>query len=226
MPIIVVVAILAVAAIGWFGFGAPYLAKQAKQKQDALEAQQKAEQETKEAAAEAARAKKASWKLDLAGAKFPERHASGKHNGADFTVENTVFQGGALVLLQTTGTPRQFVISIPLKTGETLSGKTFNVASTATNAVQPRVVLNWRDDPAKAPSKETFAKGYAMKLEFGTLADSKLPGKIYLCVPDAEQSFVAGNFQIGPKTASPTSVAPAAPAAVDPNAGRAPLRKL
>ena len=33
-----------------------------------------------------------------------------------------------------------------------------------------------------------------MRLEFGTLANNKLPGKIYLCLPDDEKSYLMGSF--------------------------------
>jgi hypothetical protein len=33
-----------------------------------------------------------------------------------------------------------------------------------------------------------------MKLEFGPIAANKMPGKIYLCLPDFSKSFVAGTF--------------------------------
>jgi len=33
-----------------------------------------------------------------------------------------------------------------------------------------------------------------MRLEFGALSKGKLPGKIYLCTPDAEKSYVMGTF--------------------------------
>ena len=34
-----------------------------------------------------------------------------------------------------------------------------------------------------------------MRLELGQLADGVLPGKIFLSLPDADQSVVAGNFK-------------------------------
>jgi len=34
-----------------------------------------------------------------------------------------------------------------------------------------------------------------MRLELGQMADGVLPGKIFLALPDADQSVVAGNFK-------------------------------
>jgi hypothetical protein len=74
------------------------------------------------------------------------------------------------------------------------------------------VVLSWKDEGAKVPGVQPYTKGFALKLEFGALADGKLPGKIYLCLPDPEQSFVAGTFAIGSKTPAGQAAPVAAPA--------------
>jgi hypothetical protein len=41
---------------------------------------------------------------------------------------------------------------------------------------------------------QTFRSGYAMKVEFGPITDRTMPGKIFLCLPDGGQSWVAGTF--------------------------------
>jgi hypothetical protein len=194
--------VIVILAVGWFGFGAPYLkqrAEEEKKKQEEAERQAVEQQKAAAAAAAKLKASKATWNIDLANAEFPERHASGRLHSADFTVETVIFQNGSLILRQDTGFSRQFVIGIPLKPGETIPGKSFQVTATDSNS-QPRIVMNWKDETGKPPGTQSFTKGYAMKLEFGAAADGKVPGKIYLCVPDAEQSYVAGNFEIGPKT--------------------------
>ncbi len=33
-----------------------------------------------------------------------------------------------------------------------------------------------------------------MRLEFGPLENGRLPGKIYLCTPDDDQSYLLGTF--------------------------------
>lgn len=221
VTIIIAVAALAVVGIGgWIGYSKYQEAQE--QKRIAAEEQAKREKEAADRAAAEKRAKaeaaKAVWKLDLANAKFPERPASGKHHGTEFKVEKASFQGTSLSLLQTSGSVRQFLISVPLKAGETIAGKTLDIAATNTGVI-PRVILNWKDADAKAPASEPFTKGYAMKLEFGDAANGHIPGKIYLCVPDAAQSFVAGNFDIVPKT--PAKPAGAAGNARPPRPSRA-----
>ena len=224
VPIGIACGVLAALAVVWFGIVNPYLQKQEQQKKEAAEEARRQKDAADKAAREAAERKKASWNLDLANARFPERPASGKIHGTDFTVEMAIFQGSTLILVQTNGSPRGFTLTVPLKGGETLSGKTLEVASTATNVTQPRVVMSWKDPVVTNPGIENYAKGYAMKLEFGAGAGGKIPGKIFLCVPDMQQSFVAGDFQILPRT--PTAVpaatraAPAAAPAAKPRMPR------
>ena len=196
IPILIVLVVLAALAGGWFGFGAPYLKQQQEKKQQAEEeARRQAEQQAK-AAAEAAKPKKAAWTLDLGNAKFPERPAAGKLHGDEFKVDIAVFQSGRLILAETNGLTREFIIPVPLNRGETLQGKSLEITSTNAGVVPP-IGLTWKEEGSNVMSKAAFQKGYAMKLQIGSLADGAIPGKIYLCVPDAEQSFVAGNFQLG-----------------------------
>ena len=183
--------------VGWTKYAAKKAAEQAEAEriaQEQAETQRKAQEE----AAAKARAAKAAWRLDAAQADFPDREASGKLHGVNFKVETVLFQAGVLTLRQDSGSARQFVIILPIKTGETISGKSFKVAATDTER-QPQVTLNWKDEGAKVPGTANFTKGYGMRLEFGAVADGKVPGKIYLSVPDAEQSYVAGHFEIGPR---------------------------
>ncbi|HEX3799121.1 MAG TPA: hypothetical protein VH413_10510 [Verrucomicrobiae bacterium] len=206
---------LAVAgAIAWFAFGAPYFKAQAEKKKQAdaeAAAQAKAQEEAQRLAAEEAARPKAVWKLNLAEAVIPDAPAKGKLHGVDFKAEMVLFQNDFLTLRQDSGLARQFVISVPLKSGEMLPGKSLEVYSTNTIS-QPRIGLNWKSDSGQPPGAQTFTKGYAMKLEFGTATpDGSIPGKIYLALPDTEQSFVAGTFEIGSKKAAGQPGAAAAP---------------
>jgi len=197
---LVVVVICGVLAVVWFTVGASKL-KEYQDKKAQEEAQKKAAAEVqRKAAEEAARPKpKPSWKMDLAKADFPDRPAAGKHHGVDFTAEKALFQNAALTLLQTSGSSRQFVIFLPIKLGESVAGRSFDVSADDTTR-QPQVTMNWKTENPKIPGTQNFTNGYAMKLEFGEVGDGKLPGKIYLCVPDDEKSYVAGNFEITSRT--------------------------
>ena len=81
-----------------------------------------------------------------------------------------------------------------LDKGETLEGKTFNVEyEHGYNA--PHIHMKYRKEGKKVPETEMFMSKYAMRLEFGQIEGGALSGKIYLCLPDEEKSFVAGTFR-------------------------------
>jgi hypothetical protein len=189
---------LAAAGGGFYGY-TKYAEKKAQEKAVADAAQKAAEEAAaKQAAEEAAkaRARRASWKLDLADTEFPDRPASGKIHGVDFAVEEVLLQGNVLILRQQTGSARQMLIYLPIKSGDPIAGKTFEASSTNTQK-SPNIVMNWKDDATGKPGTLSFNKGYGMKLQFGETNDGKIPASIYLSVPDPEQSFVAGHFDIG-----------------------------
>ena len=73
---------------------------------------------------------------------------------------------------------------------EALAGQTINVATNTEKAA--RVILRWKE--GNLSRRENFTNGYALRIEFGLLDDNRLPGKIYLCTPDAEKSYLTGNF--------------------------------
>jgi hypothetical protein len=52
-------------------------------------------------------------------------------------------------------------------------------------------------------------KGYSMRLDFGKTQGGRLPGKIYMCLPDGMKSYLAGSFNALAKKAEKTKrVAP------------------
>ena len=79
----------------------------------------------------------------------------------------------------------------------------------------------WKTNPKFAPTLKSFPAGYAMKLELGQINEGEIHGKIFVALPDAEQSVVAGVFQAATTlatTASPIAnpAAPTPVAAPDP----------
>jgi len=75
-----------------------------------------------------------------------------------------------------------------------LSGRTFTVPKREFGG-NPHIWMKWKDEGENSPKQRCFMDRYAMRLEFGKLSGSTLPGKIYLCVPDMEKSFIAGTFE-------------------------------
>jgi hypothetical protein len=141
------------------------------------------------------------WSLELASASFPAETAFGRIRGSDFVCDRAVLQGNQLNLRMGREWPPQLGLSIHLyaRSPEDLSGRSALV--TSNNIRSPRVVLRWRE--GQTNRVETFTNGYALKLEFGALKGNRLPGKIYLCVPDQNQSCVAGVFNAEIRRPSP-----------------------
>ncbi|MDB6112132.1 MAG: hypothetical protein JWR69_3882 [Pedosphaera sp.] len=136
------------------------------------------------------------WTLDLSSVQIPHQPATGKIHGADFTVDSVTCEDGRVTLVQGAAAPadRGVLIFLIMKSGETLEGRAFHVSSTNTSR-SPQIQMFWKDAGQTTPKLEKYTNGYAMKLEFGTAINGKLPGKIYLCLPDESKSCIGGTFE-------------------------------
>jgi hypothetical protein len=133
------------------------------------------------------------WMLSLGTNAIPDSPVAGRIHGQDFIVERATFQNGSLMLRAGTRGPVEFgaFVNFSGAPPESLSGQTINVTTNADKAA--KVSLRWKD-AAGTVQKVNFDDSYAMRLEFGPLANNRLPGKIYLCAPDAEKSYLLGTF--------------------------------
>jgi hypothetical protein len=133
------------------------------------------------------------WVLNLEQATIPDTTAAGRFHGQDFVLERASLLNGTLILREGMRGPVEFGLTVNFEgqPPEALSGKTINVTTNAEKAVH--VTLRWKDANG-AVQKQTYDAGYSMRLEFGALANNRLPGKIYFCAPDAEKSYLMGNF--------------------------------
>ena len=152
------------------------------------------------------------WTLDLAAAKIPAGRANGKISGSNFVVEvgSILPSSGAQVLRLTQGSAmapdREVFIYLHPKPGEKLGGQSMTVSSDQKMGV-PSVTKRWK--VGAALQSRSFTSGYAMKLEWSAPTNGTLPGKIFLALPDPEQSVVAGAFTINLPSAD-AMMAPAA----------------
>jgi len=130
----------------------------------------------------------ASWMLELAAVTIPDSTVAGRIHGRDFICDRAILQGGLLTLRGATdlGAMINFGGVMP----EALTGQSINVATNAEKAA--RVILRWKE--GNLTLRENFTNGYALRIEFGLLDNNHLPGKVYLCTPDAEKSYITGNF--------------------------------
>jgi len=90
---------------------------------------------------------------------------------------------------------REILVYLHLKSGEKLGGQTLNISHEMAGIGVPQVTKRWKTNPKFAPQYKSYSSGYAMKLELGQMVDGAFPGKIFLALPDADQSVVAGNFR-------------------------------
>ncbi len=141
------------------------------------------------------------WTLDITKAKIPSGRANGSISGTNFVPDSARVDpvGNAQVLRLLQGQPispdREVLIYLHLKPGEKMGGQTLNIAQDTVGAGVPQVTKRWKTNPKFAPQYKSFTSGYAMRLELGqATADGSVPGKIYLALPDLNQSVVAGNF--------------------------------
>ncbi len=139
------------------------------------------------------------WTLDLAGAEIPSTPAQGRVHGRPFTVERVSLQGGWLKLRQGRDFIADMEFGVVLFENDVnrLASRTFTMPGE--QRMTPHIWVNWKEEGTVMPKQTSFTQQYAMRLEFGPISNGRLPGKIYLCVPDAEKSFVRGVFEVDTK---------------------------
>jgi len=132
------------------------------------------------------------WLLNLAGANIPDTQSAGRIHGQDFLAEHAVLQNGTLNLREGAKGPVEFGLTINFSgvAADVLAGKTINITTNA--ALAARVTLHWKENGQV--QKDTFTTGYALRMEFGILANDHIAGRIYFCAPDDTKSYVTGNF--------------------------------
>jgi hypothetical protein len=168
------------------------------------------------------------YTLELTSAKIPEGRVNGMLAGTNFVSESSRVDPSptAQVLRFMQGQPaspdREMLVYLHLKPGEKLGGQVVNVTSDMHGAGVPSVAKRWKTNPRSAPSApKFFSSGYAMKLELGAVTNGVVPGKIYLALPDAEQSVIAGMFVAAAVTPDTTMMQVAPTPAAVPTAGNA-----
>jgi hypothetical protein len=134
-----------------------------------------------------------SWTLELTNAVIPATPVAGEIHGSGFACEKAVLHGGLLLFGQGTAPAWDlgFGVDLVARQSEELSGRTIEIAPDQTNA--PRVGWRWKNDQQQ-PATQIISNGYLLKVAFGQATQGYLPGRIYICLPDADKSFAAGTF--------------------------------
>ena len=137
-----------------------------------------------------------SWTLDLTNAVIPDQAAVGSIHGSGFFCERATLQGGNLSLRQggKGGSPDLgLTINFFAHEGEELSGKTIEIPPDRAPPLPP-IEVRWKEGDQKSIRRK-INEGYALRIVFGEAAFKRIPGKIYVGLPDGEKSFVAGTFE-------------------------------
>ena len=141
----------------------------------------------------------AAGKLEDVSAKpIPDTPAAGQAYGKEFKVEKAILENGNLKLRQGEGffADLQFLIFLFNEDGK-FDGKKITVKpkQAFTTAPTPHIHMSRLVEKDGVPQNEMFTEKFAMKLEFGTAKDGRIPGKIHLRLPDEAGSFVVGTFE-------------------------------
>ncbi len=157
------------------------------------------------------------WNLEPGVSPIPEGRVNGKIGGTNFAVESVRIEtaGTARVLRLTQGPiaapERQLLIYLHPKAGDDVAGQSWTVSKDMTGSAVPQIRKEWKTDPKFAPKTATIFNGYAMKLEIGEATNGTISGRLFVSLPDPEQSVVAGAFNAsliaGPQTSAMAPVA-------------------
>jgi len=141
------------------------------------------------------------WNLDLGRVSFPDTPIAGKIRGEFVSCNRNTLTGGALSFRQgMRGAPDLGVtIHFFSKQPEELNAKIIKV--TTNDSPVPKILVRWKE--GKATKEQSFTNGYALKLELGEIVGNRMPGKVYLCLPDENQTRIAGVFSAEIKKPAP-----------------------
>jgi hypothetical protein len=140
------------------------------------------------------------WTLQLQGASVPAGPVTGRIKGREFSADKVSLDNGWLKFRQGAGVFADLEMNIVLfiPNAAAASDKTYTFPKQG-SGINPHIWMKWKAEGQNTPEQKSWVKDYALQLEFGSIADGKLPGKIYLCVPDREKSFIRGTFEVAVK---------------------------
>lgn len=154
--------------------------------------------------------------LVLGSARIPESRVNGKISGTNFLAETVRLDRTATsyVLRLAQGPPasadREILVYLKLKAGEKPGGQTNAISAEARGTTVPAIIKRWKPNPKYAAQTKTFSNGYVLKLELGAASEQGIPGRIYLALPDAEQTVIAGMFRLDMSMVTDTLQSPPA----------------
>jgi DNA-directed RNA polymerase subunit RPC12/RpoP len=125
-------------------------------------------------------------------AEIPNAALSGTVLGGDFKADTAVVTAQGLELKQGQGSfPDASVILFLFASGQPLDGRKFVFSSQSSAGIRPHVHVR-RKEGGKV---NVASSNYALRLEFGQRQGDKLPGRIFLELPQRMETKLAGTFE-------------------------------
>lgn len=152
------------------------------------------------------------YTIEVDSAVIPKGMVNGVIAKENFLADTVTFDflNGAYVLNLRQGTnkisSREIFVFLRLKKDEKIEGGAW-VISKYVRTGGPQILKKWQAHPPTITQK-SFATGYALKLELGEIKEGMLPGKIYLALPEEDQTVIGGNFVAKTRVASSKTVIP------------------
>lgn len=153
------------------------------------------------------------YSLDINGVKISDGPVNGSITGTNFVAETVrvdlTAQSQVLRFIQ--GNPaspdRELLVYLKLKPTDILTAQTIVVSNEMRGASIPQVAKRWKTNPKYAPQTKSFSYGYAMRLELAAATNEAVAGRIFVSLPDKEETVVAGSFKLTAKSVDPAQAA-------------------
>lgn len=129
------------------------------------------------------------WTLDVKDATIPASPVSGEIHGANFQLRRVLFRNRNLRFISADGQESLIIHDL----GDSAENRSMEF-QTASGNDAPKIEITWKEDGEN--KTETFENGYAMELKIDGARGRRIPGQIYLCLPDDSKSYIAGTFTI------------------------------
>ena len=142
------------------------------------------------------------WTMDVASAQPPDGRVVGSIAGTSFVLAAAPLfftESGPVLSLRsdTNAVPdRQILIYLRTQPGESLESRHWRIPANMRGALVPTVIRSAKPGPQAPPALRSYASGYVMNLELGAMRDGIIPGRVFVSLPDPEQTVVAGRFNM------------------------------
>jgi hypothetical protein len=131
------------------------------------------------------------WTMDVKDAMIPAAPVVGEIHGSNFQLKRALFRNGNLKFISADG---QESLTIQALGGSIENRSLEFQTGSADDNHAPKIEISWKDGEENKTA--TFQDGYAMDLNFDAAKGRRIPGQIYLCLPDDSKSYLAGTFTV------------------------------